>query len=52
MAEALREQEERVWLLVEHSKDAFCLHEFSKVIGMNLYACNSLWYTREELLSF
>jgi PAS domain S-box-containing protein len=49
--EKLRESEKRFRLLVEHSKDAFFLHDFDgKIIDVNQHACESLGYTREELL--
>jgi hypothetical protein len=35
MEEDPRKREERFWLLVEHSKNAFFLHELSKVIDVN-----------------
>jgi len=50
--EALRESESRFRLLVEHSKDSFVLHDLDgKIIDVNQHACDSLGYTREELLS-
>ncbi len=49
--EALRESEERFRRLVEHSKDAFFLHDFDgRILDVNQHACDSLGYTREELL--
>jgi PAS domain S-box-containing protein len=49
--EALRESEKRFRLLVEHSKDALLLHDFDgTIIDANQHACDSLGYTREELL--
>jgi PAS domain S-box-containing protein len=49
--EKLRESEKRFRLLVEHSKDAFFLHDLDgKILDVNQHACESLGYTREELL--
>jgi PAS domain S-box-containing protein len=49
--EALRESESRFHLLVEHSTDTLLLHDFDgKIIDVNRHACESLGYTREELL--
>ena len=49
--EALRQSENRFHLLVEHSSDTFLLHDFGgKIIDVNRHACESLGYTREELL--
>lgn len=48
--EALRESERRFRQLVEHAADAFFLHDKGKIIEVNQQACNSLGYTREELL--
>ena len=49
--EELRESEKRFRLLVEHSTDAFFLHDFDgRIIDVNRHACESLGYTREELL--
>ena len=49
--EALRESESRFRLLVEHSTDAFLLHDFDgRIIDVNQHSCESLGYTREELL--
>ena len=51
MEEELRESEKRFRLLVEHSKDAFILHDLDgRIIDINQHACDSLGYTREELL--
>ena len=48
---ALRESEIRFRLLVEHLKDALFLHDFDgRIIDANQHACESLGYTREELL--
>ncbi|MFX0203543.1 MAG: PAS domain-containing protein, partial [Candidatus Hodarchaeota archaeon] len=50
-ADALRESERRFRRLVEHSTDAFFLHEFDgRIIDVNQHSCESLGYTREELL--
>jgi PAS domain S-box-containing protein len=49
--EALRESESRFRLLVEHSTDAFFLHDLDgRILDVNQHACESLGYTREELL--
>jgi PAS domain S-box-containing protein len=49
--EALRESESRFRLLVEHSTDAFFLHDLDgRILDVNQHACDSLGYTREELL--
>ena len=49
---ALRESERRFRRLVEHSKDAFLLHERDgRIIDVNSHACESLRYTRDELLA-
>jgi PAS domain S-box-containing protein len=49
--EALRESEKRFRLLVEHSTDTFLLHDLDgKILDFNQHACESLGYTREELL--
>jgi PAS domain S-box-containing protein len=51
-ADAFRESERRFRLLVEHSTDAFFLHDFDgRIIDVNQHACKSLGYTREELLA-
>jgi PAS domain S-box-containing protein len=50
--EALRESEGRFRSLVEHSADTFLLHDSDgKIIDVNQHACESLGYTREELLA-
>ena len=50
--EALRESEERFRALVEHAADAFFLHDLEgRLIDVNHRACESLGYTREELLN-
>jgi diguanylate cyclase (GGDEF)-like protein/PAS domain S-box-containing protein len=52
MEDELRESEEWFRLLVEHSKDALLLHDFDgKIIDVNQHTCESLGYTREELLN-
>jgi len=49
---ALRESERRFRRLVEHSTDAFFLHERDgRIMDVNDHACESLGYTREELLA-
>ena len=49
--EALRESEDWSRLLVEYSTDTFFLHDFDgRIIDVNQHACESLGYTREELL--
>jgi len=50
--EALRESERRFRRLVEYSTDAFFLHERDgRIMDVNDHACESLGYTREELLA-
>jgi PAS domain S-box-containing protein len=50
--EAQQESEERFRLLVEYAADAFFLHDSdSSILDVNRRACESLGYTREELLS-
>jgi len=47
-----RESEKRFRLLVEHAADAFFLHDAdTRILDVNRRACESLGYTREELLS-
>ncbi len=49
--DALRESEARFRTLVQHASDAFFLHdEEGRLIDVNQQACDSLGYTREELL--
>ena len=48
--EALIESENRFQQLVEHAADALFLHDKGKIIEVNQQACNSLGYTREDLL--
>jgi len=49
---ALSESEERFRCLVEGAADAFFLHTVEgKIIDVNQWACDSLEYTREELLN-
>jgi len=50
--EGRQESEERFRLLVEYAADAFFLHDSdSSILEVNRRACESLGYTREELLS-
>lgn len=50
--EARRESEERFRLLVEYAADAFFLYDAdTRILDVNRRACESLGYTREELLS-
>jgi PAS domain S-box-containing protein len=47
----LRESEERFRTLVQHASDAFFTHDSEgRLIDVNRQACESLGYTREELL--
>jgi formate hydrogenlyase transcriptional activator len=49
--EALRESEGRFRAFVDHAADAFCIFdEQHKVLDANREACESLGYTREELI--
>jgi PAS domain S-box-containing protein len=50
--EALRESETRFRTFVDHATDAFFMLEFEQgtIIDVNRCACESLGYTREELL--
>jgi PAS domain S-box-containing protein len=48
----LRESEERFRALVEHASDGFVIHDMDgRLIEVNQQTCESLGYTREELLS-
>ncbi len=47
---ALIESERRFRQLVENAADALFLHDKGKIIEVNQQACDSLGYTREELL--
>jgi PAS domain S-box-containing protein len=50
--QALRESEEKYYTLVEHAADAIFLLDYEgRLIDVNQRACDSLGYTREELLS-
>ena len=50
--EGLRDSEELFRRLVEHAPDAFFAHDLEgKLIEVNQRACDSLGYTREEMLS-
>ncbi len=49
--EAIRASEERFRILVEHASDAFFLQDAGgRVLDVNQRACESLGYTREELI--
>jgi len=49
--EALRESEQKFRRLVENAADAFFVHDLDgRIIDVNQQACDSLGYTREELL--
>jgi PAS domain S-box-containing protein len=49
--EALRASEQRFRVFVDHAADAFFLHdEQGRVLDVNLRACDSLGYTRDELI--
>src|SRR5262249_44186029 len=50
--EALRASERRFRVFVDHAADAFFLHgeDDARVLDVNLRACESLAYTRDELL--
>ncbi|MCH7477052.1 MAG: PAS domain S-box protein, partial [SAR324 cluster bacterium] len=50
--EALLQSEKRFHLLIEHAADAlFIISTDGKIIEVNQMACESLGYTRQELLS-
>jgi PAS domain S-box-containing protein len=49
--ESLRESEERFRTFVDHATDAFMLHnEDGTVLDVNRHACESLGYSRDELI--
>jgi two-component system cell cycle sensor histidine kinase/response regulator CckA len=51
--EALRESEALLRTFVDHAADAFFLHDtddFGKILDVNRQACESLGYSREELI--
>ena len=51
VAEALRASEARFRTFVDHAADAFFLHDHqSRVLDVNRRACESLGYTRDELI--
>ncbi len=48
---SLRESEQRFRILMEQAADAFFLHDMhGRILDVNQRACDSLGYTREELL--
>jgi PAS domain S-box-containing protein len=49
--EALKENEERFRLVLDCSADAIFVHDKGKIIEVNQKACDSLGYSREELLT-
>jgi PAS domain S-box-containing protein len=50
--DALRESEEQFRRLVEQAADSIIVHDFAgKIVDVNQQACNSLGYSREELLT-
>ena len=49
---SLRESEVRFRVLMEHSADAFFIHDLKgRIVDVNQMACESMGYTRDELLS-
>ena len=48
--ERLRESEDRFRQLIEQAADGFFVHDQGKITEVNQRACDSLGYTREELL--
>jgi PAS domain S-box-containing protein len=49
--DSLHESEKRFRLLVEQAGDAFFIHDYSgKILDVNLRACETLGYSRQELL--
>ncbi len=50
--ESLRRSEERFRVMVEHAADAFFVFDRrGRLVDVNHQACDSLGYTREEMLS-
>jgi formate hydrogenlyase transcriptional activator len=48
---SLQESEERFRMLIEQAGDAFFIHDYNgKIIDINRLACESLGYSRQELL--
>ena len=51
-AKILRESEDRFRRLTDHAMDAFILHNLEgRIVEVNRCACDSLGYTRDELIS-
>jgi formate hydrogenlyase transcriptional activator len=51
VAIALQESEKRFRMLIEQAGDAFFIHDYSgKILDVNLRACETLGYDRDELL--
>lgn len=48
--EALKESEERLRLVQECAGDAFFVHDAGRILEVNQQACDSLGYSREELI--
>ena len=50
--DSILQSERRFRMLVEQAGDAFFIHDYEgRIFDVNLRACNSLGYTRDELLS-